>query len=411
MKIIHTSDWHIGDSFHGYDRIEEHEHFFGWLKDIIVDEKPDALLVSGDIFDNANPSAQSEEMFYNLLAQLTMAHHGMRIIITAGNHDSGRRLQAPAELLRPMGVEIRGVMERDADNHALTDDLIIPIGEAGSTQVKAVVIAVPYLRTGDIEFHNTLSQSIREFLLNMVIKARKAYGNDIPIVVMAHLYAAGAEIAQSEHSERLVVGGEDCIDAHGIDVGADYVALGHIHKAQSVGGHDKMVFYAGSPMPMSFAEKNYSHGVNLITLGERGGAIVDRITYQPLRSIQSVPVKGAAPLDEVLSQLRSLPKADKVSPSQWPYIEIKLSEPNLIATAQGEIMTALQDKAVRLCRVVREIPEITNKSDRRKMHSLDQLRNISPLDIAHDAYLDATGREMDKEIAKRFKQAAEMAAI
>ena len=406
MKIIHTADWHLGENFHGFDRTMEQEHFLHWLQEVIVREKPDAMLLAGDVFDNANPSVQAEEMLYGFLAQATAAHPGLRIIITAGNHDSGRRLQAPAELLRPMGVEIRGVVEHDEKGQPLTDTLIIPIGPAGDMQAEAVVIAVPYLHTGDYEFKDNISRSVREFLQGIVSKARKQYGKDIPMLLMAHLYAAGSEIAATEHSERLVVGGEDCIDARGIDVGVDYVGLGHIHKAQQVGGSDKMMFYAGSPMPMSFAEKNYSHGVNMITIGANGGAVVERLEYKPLRGIVSVPEKGAAPLGDVLGMLRALPKAKNDS-AEWPYLEIRLKENELNPAAHNEIVGALEGRAVRLCRLVREVPESKTESRNRKMQSLDQLRNISPLDIAHDAYLAATGQEMSEEVAKRFKKAAD----
>ena len=411
MKILHTADWHLGDNFHGYERSAEHEHFLEWLKGVIVSERPDALLMAGDIFDNANPSAHAEEMLYSFLAKATSLHPGMRIIIIAGNHDSGRRLQAPAELLRPMGVEIRGVVEHDDKDLPLTDNLIIPIAAVGANQVQTVVIAVPYLRSGDFEIKENLSRSIRDFLQSLVAKARKQYGKEVPVVLMAHLYAAGAEIAQSEHSERLVVGGEDCIDARGLDAGADYVALGHIHKAQQVGGEDKMIFYAGSPMPMSFAEKNYSQGVNMITFGASGGAIIDRLVYKPLRAVQSIPANGAAPLADILTQLHALPKADRVNPAEWPYLEIRLKDNEANPAAQAEIINALQDRAARLCPLVRVVPEGKADNRQRKMQSLDQLRNISPLDIAHDAYLTATGREMSEELAKRFKQAAELAKI
>ena len=387
MKIIHTADWHLGDSFHGYDRIAEHEHFLHWLEGVIADERPDALLVAGDVFDNANPSAQAEEMFYRFMAQATALHRGMRIIITAGNHDSGRRLQAPSEALRPLGVEIRGVVEHDEKNHPLTDNLIIPVGAIGSREVQAVVIAVPYLRTGDIEFRDNLSRSVREFVQDLVGKVRKQYGREMPIVLMAHLYAAGAEIAQAEHSERLVVGGEDCIDARGTD---------------------KMIFYAGSPLPMSFSEKGYSHGVNMLTIGAKGGAVVDRLEYRPMRNVLSMPDKGSAPLSDILSQIRALPKADKVDSAEWPYVEIRLKENEPAPNAQSEIVAAMQDRAATLCRLVREVPQAKESSRQQKMQSLDQLRNISPLDIAHDAYLTRTGREMSDELVKRFKQAAEM---
>lgn len=407
MKIIHTADWHLGDNFHGYDRTAEHEHFLHWLEGVVADERPDALLLAGDVFDNANPSAQAEEMFYRFLAKATALHPGMRIIITAGNHDSGRRLQAPSEALRSLGVEIRGVVEHDEKNQPLADNLIIPVGAVGSREVQAVVIALPYLRTGDIEFRDNLSRSVREFVQKLVGNVRKVYGREMPIVLMAHLYAAGAEIAQMEHSERLVVGGEDCIDARGIDTGVDYVALGHIHKAQQVGGDDKMMFYAGSPMPMSFSEKGYSHGVNMLTIGAKGGAVVERLEYKPLRSVQSLPAKGAAPLNEILTLIKALPKADKVDPAEWPYVEIRLKESEANPNAQSEIVAAMQDHAATLCRLVREVPQVENDNRQRKMQSLDQLRNISPLDIALDTYLTETGREMSDELIKRFKQAAE----
>lgn len=410
MKIIHTADWHLGDSFHGFDRTMEHEHFLRWLLEVISTEKPDALLVAGDVFDNANPSVQAEEMLYGFLATATSVHPGLRIIITAGNHDSGRRLQAPAELLRPMGVEIRGVVDHDAQGQPLTDKLIIPICPAGDRQIQAVVIAVPYLRTGDFEMKDSLSRSVRDFLQGIVTNVRRQYGKEMPVLLVAHLYAAGSEIAAAEHSERLVVGGEDCIDARGIDAGVDYVALGHIHKAQQVGGDDKMMFYAGSPMPMSFAEKGYSHGVNVITIGANGGAVVDRLEYKPLREIMSVPAKGAAPLGEVLNLLRALPKA-KDDSAEWPYLEIRLKENELNLAAHNEIVGALEGRGVRLCRLVREVPESKVESRHRKMQSLDQLRNISPLDIAYDAYLTATGQEMSEEVAKRFKKAADMAKL
>ncbi len=409
MKIIHTADWHLGDNFHGFDRIAEHHHFLNWLQQLIADEQPDALLVAGDIFDNANPSAQAEEMLYNFLAQVTRNHPNLKVILTAGNHDSGRRLQAPAELLRNFGVEVRGVVQQDQKSLPILDDLIIPVCSANNPDDKAVILAVPYLRSGDYEPKGSLTQSVREFFGQLAKMARKEHGKEVPLVLMAHLYAAGSEIATNEHSERLVVGGEDCIDVKGLDHEVAYVALGHIHKAQQVGGDESMAFYAGSPVPMSFAEKNYTHSVNKVILGVSGGIMLDQIEYTPLRRLQSIPANGAAPLDQVLQQIKDLPKASKLDSDEWPYLEIQLKEDHPDATVQSQILGALQDKAARLCRIVRVNTTDKKTDKKRKMQSLDQLRNISPLDIAHDAYLQRTGKELSDQLMDRFKKAEKKA--
>lgn len=410
MKLLHTADWHLGDSFHGYDRDSEHRHFLNWLSEVIDTEQPDALLVAGDIYDNANPSAQAEEMLFNFMASVKSRHNNLRIILTAGNHDSGRRLQAPARLLRDVGVEVIGVVPTDADGNQLPDKMIIPVSATDDPEDRALVLAVPYLRISDYDSKSgSATEGVRQFFSMLVKRARKSYGKDIPIVIMAHFYAVGSEIAALEHSERLVVGGEDCIDITGLDNDVAYVALGHIHKPQQVGGNDRMMFYAGSPLPMSFSEKGYPRGINKITLGA-GGVVVDRIDYSPLREIKSLPSSGAASLTDIMQQINALPKASREDADRWPYLEVRLKESEPSPTAPTEILSALQEKAVRLCRLVRVIPEDSTPTKQRKMKSLEQLRNISPLDIAHDAYLQATGQEMSDELAARFKQAADKAA-
>lgn len=409
MKILHTADWHLGDNFHGFDRIAEHSHFFDWLKETIEARKPDALLVSGDIFDNANPSALAEEQLYDFLSEAIALNPGMRVVLTAGNHDSGRRLQAPAQLLHNFGVEVRGMVEHNDKGTPQIDNLIIPIQAIDNPADQAVILAVPYLRPGDYEIKNTQSASIREFFQQVVKRAQKLYGRAVPLILMAHLYAAGAEVALNEHSERLVVGGEDCINVEGLDNGVAYVALGHIHKAQQVGGQERMVFYAGSPIPMSFAEKNYTHGVNMLTIGATGGIILDQLTYSPLRTLQSIPSEGAAPLQEVMKQIDALPNKGKQDASQWRYLEIQLMDSNVPPTLHADLLNALDEKAVRLCRLIRQTPPNKNTKDKSRTFSVEQLRNISPYDIAIEAYCAITGEEMDDETISRMKIAIQTA--
>lgn len=418
MKFFHTADWHLGDTFHGYDRSEEHRHFLLWLEEQIRQEQPDALLVAGDIFDNANPSAQAEQLLYTFLSRITRDNEGLQVILTAGNHDSGRRLEAPAALLKEMNITVRGTVEHDEKGQPLLDRLIVPVRSRSNAEDVAGVMAVPYLRTGDFEFHNSRSQSVREFFHNLSRRAHKLMGKDVPLVLMAHLYAAGSEIAQSEHSERLVIGGEDCIDVGDIYREASYVALGHIHKAQQVGRRNSAgdrfagaVYYSGSALGMSFSERNYHHGINRVVINEDGQAEVERIEYTPQRRLLSLPAQGAAPLSEILRLIESLPKQSQTDPLEWPYVEIQLEEAAPSQTAQNEILNALESRAARLCRLVRVIPKGSETDSARKMKSLDQLRNISPLDIATDAYLQATGKEMSEALISCFQEAANDAAL
>lgn len=408
MKIIHTADWHLGDSFYGFDRIAEHQHFLDWLGNLLAEEHPDVLLLSGDVFDNANPSAQAEEQFYTFIDSVTATHQGIQIIITAGNHDSGRRLQAPASLLRSRGVEIRGIINHDEKGHPLTNDLMVPVRAVNNPDEQAVVLAVPYIRPTDLEFGKTRSDSVRAFFGELVKTARKTYGKAMPLVLMAHLYATGSEVVTNDHSERLVVGGEDCVDVDGLDRDVSYVALGHVHKAQQVGGEDRMVFYAGSPIPMSFSEKHYHHGVNKIILGPNGGIVMEQVEYTPMRQLLSFPDKGAASLTEIMKLIKQLPSKNKEDADLWPYLEIQLQDSESGLAAQNEILNAIEDRAVRLCKIVKAVPQATGERQT-STRTLEQLRNRLPIDIALDAYYQATGQEMDDELIERFKAVAQAA--
>ena len=168
MRILATSDWHLGNLFHGNDRMPEHKHFLEWLVNRITERKPDALLIAGDVFDYANPSATTQEVYYSFLDSVTHAHQDMKIIITAGNHDSANRLEAPRALLTRQNIEVRGVVRRrwvDADGGGKWeldyDDLIIPVENGAGERV--AVLAVPYLRS-DVVQDQVYSEGVNRFI-------------------------------------------------------------------------------------------------------------------------------------------------------------------------------------------------------------------------------------------------------
>ena len=147
IKILATSDWHLGNVFKGFDRQAEHVHFLEWLLATIDRERPDVLLVAGDVFDNSNPSAAAQRLYYDFLDRVTVAAPGMAVVIIAGNHDSATRLEAPRALLERRGVQVRGVVRRQADGQPDWAELLVPVESRDGE--RAWIMAVPYLRDGD----------------------------------------------------------------------------------------------------------------------------------------------------------------------------------------------------------------------------------------------------------------------
>ena len=282
MKILATSDWHLGNLFHGNDRLPEHKHFLKWLLEQIAEQKPDALLIAGDIFDNGNPSAAAQTVYYEFLADATQLCPNMQVIITAGNHDSASRLEAPRPLLTRYHVEIRGNVRKiwqqgESEDDVKTgghwiysfDDLIIPITNEEGEEV--IILAVPYLRS-DVVQNASYSQGVNDFLRELTAEARKKYPGR-KCIMMAHMYAKGSDIAKKDASEKIIIGGQEEVDLEGWNDHPDYMTCGHIHKRQHIWNTD-WARYTGSILPMSFAEKDYTHGIDLITI-EHGEEEVD----------------------------------------------------------------------------------------------------------------------------------------
>ena len=272
MKILATSDWHLGNLFHGNDRLPEHKHFLKWLLEQIAEQKPDALLIAGDIFDNGNPSAAAQTVYYEFLADATQLCPNMQVIITAGNHDSASQLEAPRPLLTRYHVEIRGNVrkiwqqgENGDDNKTgghwiySFDDLIIPVTNEEGEEV--IILAVPFLRS-DVVQNASYSQGVNDFLRELTAEARKKYPGR-KCIMMAHMYAKGSDIAKKDAREKIIIGGQEEVDLEGWNDHPDYMTCGHIHKRQHIWNTD-WARYTGSILPMSFAEKDYTHGIDLI---------------------------------------------------------------------------------------------------------------------------------------------------
>ena len=283
MRILHTGDWHLGNSIHEVDRTEEQAAFLEWLVEIINLEKVEALIVAGDIFDTHNPPVKAQKIYYSFLASLINTCCG-NVVIIGGNHDSGKLLDAPKTLLDALNINVVGRI----DDRSVEEMIFALTDKDGSEKV--ICAAVPFL--SDVELKNrydiadaeegkfsdyAYSHIYDEFLE----KAKKLRGErELPIIAMGHLYAAGLEgrYAQYENEEEEiktddrvqkldVVGNLGKVHSDSFSRDYDYVALGHIHYTSRVGGEDR-IMYSGSPFVMGYDDSFVNHHVLLVDIGE-----------------------------------------------------------------------------------------------------------------------------------------------
>ena len=331
MKLLHTSDWHLGQNFMGKSRVEEHEAFLSWLLEIIEQKQIELLLVSGDIFDTGTPPNYALELYYNFLKQLSQVNSLNTTIITAGNHDSVSTLKAPKQLLEALNVHV--VVNGDED-----ENIIIPIKEPliENDTTKAIVCAVPFLR--DSVIRQSLggeTVSDKEKLANNGIKAyyEKAYNKakeldeNSPIIAMGHLTTVGSRSSESERD--IYIGGTLDIGGDYLASMFDYVALGHLHINQTVG--NEHVRYSGSPIPLSFSESKNTQKVNVVTIGKN--VEVEELEVPLTKKLQVI--KGD--LETIKKELKAI--EDKTT---WIEVHIKDDNPMFANTEIRDLATKLE---------------------------------------------------------------------
>ena len=307
MKLIHTSDWHIGRSLYGRRRYEEFEAFLSWLVELIDAEQVDVLLVAGDVFDNSAPSNRAQELYYRFLYQV--ANSACRhVVITAGNHDSPSFLNAPREVLRFLNVHVVGSASASPG-----DEVLVLCDPEGKPEL--MVCAVPYLRDRDIrqaeagetmaDKERKLVEGIREHYHQVVAEAEKVRARldrPVPIAAMGHLFTAGGKTVEGDGVRDLYVGSLAYVGADVFPAAIDYLALGHLHLPQRVGGLETMR-YSGSPLPMGFGEAVQEKSVCQVVFSDTRPVVTEIPVprFQELVSIKGDWNTIAARLDELRS--------------------------------------------------------------------------------------------------------------
>lgn len=407
LKVIHTADWHLGQTFFGYDREEEHDAFLSWLTDTLTEQQTDVLLIAGDVFDVANPSASAQRRFFHFLKEANRRNPHLQIVVVAGNHDSAARLESPIPLLEELNTSIVGLIRRTETGEIDFDSLLIPLYNK-EREREAWCLAVPYLRQGDYpaseEGHDTYIAGINRMYRQLYdyADARRKPGE--ALLAMGHLHATGAELSDDDRSERIIMGGLESVSSDTFDEGLAYTALGHIHKAQRIGGRENLR-YSGSPLPMSFSAKNYRHQVVAVTVENGCLSEITPVPVPLLTDLHRIP-QQPAPSEEVIAQLAELPLAGTEGyedPNRWPYVEVRvlMTEPD--PGFRHRVEEVLADKAVRLTSIVPSYPKREDDDTVRPL-TYGDLQRIDPLDMLKHAFTNKYGGELPEDIESLFKE-------
>jgi exonuclease SbcD len=402
MRLLHTSDWHLGQSLHNYDRLYEHQRFLDWLLDTLETEQVDALLIAGDIFDNANPAAASQRQFYRFLTAAKRRVPQLDIVIIAGNHDSPARLEAPAPLFEAFDALVVGQVAREQGEIVL-DRLVAPLKNRQG-EIAAWCLAVPFLRPGDVPrvemdgdpYLNGVARLYQQ-ALDRALSRREA---GQAIIALGHCHMSGGQT--SEDSERrIVVGGIETLPVDLFDPAIAYAALGHLHRAQTVGGQTR-VRYCGSPLPMSFAEVDYPHQVVRVDLdGESAREPVPLAIPRPVQLLR-IPARPA-PVDEALDALATLDLPEAPLEGQ-PYLEVRVRlnapEPGL----RARVDTLLEQKPVRLAKIETTYGGTADRETAGGPQSLDDLGRLQPADIFQQLHRRKYGEEPSPALLAAFAE-------
>lgn len=390
MKIIHTADWHLGQTFYGHERYREHKVFLDWLCNVISEKEIDLLLIAGDVFDSPNPSAEAQRMFYTFLTKVTTANEGLQVIVTAGNHDSAARLEAPMPMLDVFNTSVSGVV------HFVNDEIeyermIVPLKNGGCC------LAVPYLRMHDLPEADSYSEGVA-LLYNELYKRAKERGH-LPIVAMGHLQASGAEVSVGDDTEYAIIGGMEGINAKFANEGIAYTALGHLHRAQRVGGREN-IRYSGAPLPMSFAERNNKQSVTMVVLDNEVRNI-EKIVFDAPIKLLSVPATFE-PIEVLVKELAELPDGELNESS--PYLEVKVLVKGEDASLRQQIEDAVEGKAVRLTRIVTSTVAAQYEQQGATM-TYDEFKRKDPVEIMQEIYKKkCKGEEMPVHLLDKLNE-------
>lgn len=389
MKILHTSDWHLGHQLYGYDRTEEQTAMLEQMARIAETEKPDVFLISGDVFHVSAPGADVQRRFVDAMLAIRRANPGMRIIVTAGNHDSASRHEIFRTPWKELGVDSVGELNKDNPEEHILE---IP--------GKGWVVAVPYANRRNIP---------DGFFKDLLAMTRERNTDNLPVVMSAHTTVKGADfmghdrLGGEKEDDDFMIGGIDAIRIEEMGDGYDYLALGHIHREQfihsGINGAHHNARYSGSPLPVSFDEP-FVHSVTIVEIAEHGGKVATRLVpIENPRPLVTLPAERKAAWKEALELLRDYDQ----EPNAYIRLNVRQSDP-LPSGAFDTARKWAEAKKLRFCHVNYERERNVEADARHVALTVGELQDINPQSIA-ELYLQKLGVIFTDEMAEMMGQA------
>ncbi len=408
LRFFHTADWHLGQTFHGYDRDHEHACFLDWLLRMLAERRPDALLIAGDVFDTVNPSAAAQRCFYDFLARAHAAAPSLQIVIIAGNHDAAARLEAPASLFESHNVTVVGTVAREAEGGIGLRKFLVPLKDAHGV-VRAIALAVPFLRPADVPevagSADAYLDGIRELYRQAIEAGQAVRDREHPgaaLLALGHCHLQDA--AESRESERrIVIGGAEALRADTFPAALAYVALGHLHQPQELAGG--RIRYCGSPLPLSFSEKDYAHRLLEVAIDVAGNVAATSLPAPRSVALLRLPAGAAAPMAEVLQVLGETQFDASLPPEARPFLEVRVLDDGPDPTRRRRIEQALEGQAVRLASIKLEAPaRIGGAAENPAAPALADLSARDPEEIMRAAHRERYGAEADPALLAALRE-------
>ena len=382
MKIIHTSDWHLGHSLYNYSREEEHADMLRQMTRIVEEEKPDAFVISGDVYDTMQPSASVQTMLADALVEIHRANPHMQIVCIAGNHDSGSRHTIYRTPWKALNVEMVGNISRDSR----LEDYIFKL------EGKGYIVAVPFAAD------RFMPEDVFIRLQEMVAEMNKE--EQLPVFLCAHLAVARCDYRGHDMSTDENIGGLGCQELSVFGEGYDYIGLGHIHKYQKL-DNDGRIYYCGTPIAMSFDEvyRGNRHCVMLVECDGHGA--IPQVTPLDIsnpRPLVNIPQEGFSEWEEVKREFMNYP--DDIS----SYVRLNVEVENYLTSgANDEARMIASTKACRFCFINAKRKESIQKEKERRVFTTSEFKQLDTTDVAR-MWIESKGVTFDDEMRQIIEE-------
>jgi len=405
MRILQTGDIHLGIDLNGHSREAEHRIWLDRIADIVEAKEIDAVLITGDIYDNVNPSGDSQKMFYDFIVELRRRRPSVSVVAIAGNHDPAARFQAPGAILESLNAHVIGLVRRQ-EGRLMADRMLMPLRDTAG-EIRAWAVAIPFLRASDLpglsfaksdEGDNPVERAVERFL-NELATELEGQTDGLPVIAMAHMHCQGA--MESEGAERhILIGGVHAVDVDVFPACFAYVALGHIHKPQTLkGGRAR---YSGSCFPLSVSEVGHEHGVTLIDIDGADLKVEHLPVPRPARFLR-LPEEGLMDISELEDTLHNLDLDIDLPRDLHPLVQVNLKATGPASVLMAGAGTILDSFPVRTAgvRVLREQPAEAQHDKGRR------LTDMKPMDLFIPAFARANLNDPEPRHIAAFSEAAQ----